>query len=894
MGWRCLFLFLPIWISGSRGEFSLNGCKQALFQKKEGNFYSIGFPKAVEPSQCFVYNFEAPQGKHVEIEFETAEIPSSIGSRANSLKGTIWSPEAPYRTPENSNCSYSFPSLQDHVLKLNVTSLSLLKMDCDENYLMVFQLRPRSVIEKLCSSIDVPFSFSTKNGLLLEFKTGPRKEKRRFPSFSLEYDYVSLDLNSSNPNSSKSSSKNSSNSDFSEIAPGICEEMDHVAAHVLVGSRMSKISDFCGSEIPPPLMSAKNILTLDYVVKSMGGVRKTNPEEDYGFVLEYKFLTDWGNQPKEAIKDTTKSCNFAFNSTVQQVGHFWSPNHPGFYPRNLNCEYTFHGKHGQIVVIHFEYFDIEGFGQCVDATHSDYVLFSNYKTTDRTNRRYCGSMKPPGAIASESNYFRMLFKTNDIFDGTGFYGHYQFVSLHHEKLLYDHLQYGYNKLARPVKNESAPVVVILGLDLQQIIDVDEKAQTITTNVWLRMTWADTYLSWDPNEYGGIKEVRLPIESVWKPDVLLYNSVEQRFDSMWPVNAIVTHNGNITWIPPAIARVLISSLALLSFTLPPDCGEKLNLGVTILVSLSIFMVMVAETMPQTADSLPLIAVYFTSVMFEVGASVVCTVIVLNLHHRNAESYYPMSRFQRRVLLHWLPWLLCMRRPPRVRIPGGYDHHIAFKLPHRRSTDRRRSTATSGALLPLESIEIDNRLLTHPRLYGKTNGLTNADEKKLIYGDNLHMETCSVKKKRKSSFFEDQNENELYLYSRTPERPTKIKARSHRGLLRFEFDPPIRTPSNESPSSCPLFLDSPDQPTKKESGSSEEKPQKAAFSDEQFEVLMTHLRVLTARTQKEELMHEARAEWVFSARVVDRLAGICFTVFLFLCMSTIVWHAPHLIV
>ena len=55
----------------------------------------------------------------------------------------------------------------------------------------------------------------------------------------------------------------------------------------------------------------------------------------------------------------------------------------------------------------------------------------------------------------------------------------------HEKLLYDRLQHGYNKLARPVKNESSPVIVTLGMDLQQIIDVDEKSQTITTNVWIR-------------------------------------------------------------------------------------------------------------------------------------------------------------------------------------------------------------------------------------------------------------------------------------------------------------------------------------------------------------------------------------------------------------------------
>ena len=101
--------------------------------------------------------------------------PEICEFRANALKGNIWSPDAPYRTPDNSNCSYSFPSLQGHILKINVTSLSLSKEDCDETHLIVFQLRPRSVIEKLCSSLDIPYVFSTKNGLLLEFKTGPKK-----------------------------------------------------------------------------------------------------------------------------------------------------------------------------------------------------------------------------------------------------------------------------------------------------------------------------------------------------------------------------------------------------------------------------------------------------------------------------------------------------------------------------------------------------------------------------------------------------------------------------------------------------------------------------------------------------------------------------------------------
>ncbi|GIY02768.1 neuronal acetylcholine receptor subunit alpha-7 [Caerostris darwini] len=55
----------------------------------------------------------------------------------------------------------------------------------------------------------------------------------------------------------------------------------------------------------------------------------------------------------------------------------------------------------------------------------------------------------------------------------------------------------------------------------------------------------------------------------------------------------------------IPCVLISSMALLGFTLPPDSGEKLTLGVTILLSLTVFLLLVAETMPPTSDAVPLI-------------------------------------------------------------------------------------------------------------------------------------------------------------------------------------------------------------------------------------------------------------------------------------------------
>jgi hypothetical protein len=54
----------------------------------------------------------------------------------------------------------------------------------------------------------------------------------------------------------------------------------------------------------------------------------------------------------------------------------------------------------------------------------------------------------------------------------------------YEKRLLIDLLHNYNTLERPVAKESDPVVVQFGLTLQQIIDVDEKNQILTTNAWL--------------------------------------------------------------------------------------------------------------------------------------------------------------------------------------------------------------------------------------------------------------------------------------------------------------------------------------------------------------------------------------------------------------------------
>ncbi|XP_035386040.1 neuronal acetylcholine receptor subunit alpha-7 isoform X1 [Electrophorus electricus] len=333
----------------------------------------------------------------------------------------------------------------------------------------------------------------------------------------------------------------------------------------------------------------------------------------------------------------------------------------------------------------------------------------------------------------------------------------------HQRKLYKELLANYNRLERPVANDSAPLVVELGITLLQIIDVDEKNQVLITNAWLQLGWTDVYLSWNPDNYPGVNNLRFPSNQIWTPDILLYNSADERFDATFHTNVLVNSSGACQYIPPGILKstcyidvrwfpfdvqkcdlkfgswtyngwlldlqmqeadistyipngewdlvgvpgkrnelyyecckepypdvtytvtmrrrtlyyglnllipcVLISGLALLVFLLPADSGEKISLGITVLLSLTVFMLLVAEIMPATSDSVPLIAQYFASTMMIVGLSVVVTVLVLQFHHHDPQGG-KMPKWVRVILLNWCAWFLRMKKP-------GEDSGTAYK-------------------------------------------------------------------------------------------------------------------------------------------------------------------------------------------------------------------------
>ena len=40
-------------------------------------------------------------------------------------------------------------------------------------------------------------------------------------------------------------------------------------------------------------------------------------------------------------------------------------------------------------------------------------------------------------------------------------------------------------------------------------------------------WKDMYMHWNPSEYGGLRTIRISSKSIWKPDILIYNSAGRK-------------------------------------------------------------------------------------------------------------------------------------------------------------------------------------------------------------------------------------------------------------------------------------------------------------------------------------------------------------------------------
>lgn len=144
-----------------------------------------------------------------------------------------------------------------------------------------------------------------------------------------------------------------------------------------------------------------------------------------------------------------------------------------------------------------------------------------------------------------------------------------------EQRLYKYLMKNYDPNTRPVFNASHPVNVSIGITLTQIFDVDERNQVISTNIWLDQEWKDEKLHWNPDDYNGLHVFRMPCASIWRPDIVLYNSADDYKDGYMQALAMVQSDGTVFW-PPIVKYRSTCNIDITYFPFD-DQKCKLKLG-----------------------------------------------------------------------------------------------------------------------------------------------------------------------------------------------------------------------------------------------------------------------------------------------------------------------------
>lgn len=104
-------------------------------------------------------------------------------------------------------------------------------------------------------------------------------------------------------------------------------------------------------------------------------------------------------------------------------------------------------------------------------------------------------------------------------------------------------------------------------------------------------------------------------------------------------------------------VLMSALTILGFFLPVESGERMNVGVTVLLSLTVILLLLAEELPATSEVVPLISRYYTLTMVNVFISIVFTCIVLTFHHH---APTPLPVWIRKFICQWCANALRVKR------------------------------------------------------------------------------------------------------------------------------------------------------------------------------------------------------------------------------------------
>ena len=85
--------------------------------------------------------------------------------------------------------------------------------------------------------------------------------------------------------------------------------------------------------------------------------------------------------------------------------------------------------------------------------------------------------------------------------------------------LHNQLFDGYNKDVQPTQALNKTVHFGIALIHLNLIEAES---IMVTDLWLRFVWNEPKFKWNEDDFGGTSVLRVPQDTIWKPDIMLYN------------------------------------------------------------------------------------------------------------------------------------------------------------------------------------------------------------------------------------------------------------------------------------------------------------------------------------------------------------------------------------
>ncbi|CAC5423762.1 CHRNN [Mytilus coruscus] len=116
-------------------------------------------------------------------------------------------------------------------------------------------------------------------------------------------------------------------------------------------------------------------------------------------------------------------------------------------------------------------------------------------------------------------------------------------------LLKKDLFQNYDRQIIPVTDMNTSVKVSMYFSLLSVYELDMKNQLLSTSAAFKISWRDELMIWNSTNYSGLDRLTVTLASIWKPDVIILNSVStQKTLTNDDDNHYVTvnHDGSTEW------------------------------------------------------------------------------------------------------------------------------------------------------------------------------------------------------------------------------------------------------------------------------------------------------------------------------------------------------------